>query len=135
MNCAQCERQSWGWWLLLLATNTRIDLNVYDRAFECGEIVRCYSGTEPVFLIQTSERQSLWKTPLKTESGILFILCPTSTYKNTQASILHPTFKTRAFLVAQMVKHPPAMWETWVWSLGQKDPLEKEMATHSSTLA
>ena len=29
----------------------------------------------------------------------------------------------------------PAMQETWVWSLGQEDPLEKEMATHSSTLA
>ena len=39
------------------------------------------------------------------------------------------------FLVAQMVKHLPAMWETWVRSLGQEDPLEKEMATHSSTLA
>ena len=34
-----------------------------------------------------------------------------------------------------MVKHLPAMWETWVLSLGQEDPLEKEMATHSSTLA
>ena len=34
-----------------------------------------------------------------------------------------------------MVKNLPAMEETWVWSLGQKDPLEKEMATHSSTLA
>ena len=33
-----------------------------------------------------------------------------------------------------MVKCLPAMWETWVQSLGQKDPLEKEMATHSSTL-
>ena len=33
------------------------------------------------------------------------------------------------------VKPLPAMWETRVWSLGQKDPLEKEMATHSSTLA
>ena len=38
-------------------------------------------------------------------------------------------------LVAQTVKHLPAMWETWVWSLGWEDPLEKEMATHSSTLA
>ena len=37
--------------------------------------------------------------------------------------------------MAQMVKHLPAMWETWVQSLGQEDPLEKEMATHSSTLA
>ena len=34
-----------------------------------------------------------------------------------------------------MVKHLPTMRETWVQSLGQEDPLEKEMATHSSTLA
>ena len=38
-------------------------------------------------------------------------------------------------LVAQRVKHLPAMWETWVQSLGQEDPLEKEMATHSTILA
>ena len=37
-------------------------------------------------------------------------------------------------LVAQMVKNPPAMQETQVRSLGQEDPLEKEMATHSSIL-
>ena len=40
-----------------------------------------------------------------------------------------------ASLMAQMVKNPPAMWETWVLSLGWEDPLEKEMATHSSILA
>ena len=40
-----------------------------------------------------------------------------------------------ASLVAQMVKCLPAMRETWVGSLGQEDPLEKEMATHSSTPA
>ena len=34
-----------------------------------------------------------------------------------------------------MVKNPPAVQEVWVQSLGQKDPLEKEMATHSSILA
>ena len=34
-----------------------------------------------------------------------------------------------------MVKCLPTMWETWVRSLGGEDPLEKEMATHSSTLA
>ena len=38
-------------------------------------------------------------------------------------------------LVAQMVRHLPTMWETRVQSLGQEDLLEKEMATHSSTLA
>ena len=38
-------------------------------------------------------------------------------------------------LAAQRVKRLPAMWETWVQSPGWEDPLEKEMATHSSTLA
>ena len=38
-------------------------------------------------------------------------------------------------LVAQMVLHLPAVRETWARSLGREDPLEKEMATHSSTLA
>ena len=33
------------------------------------------------------------------------------------------------------IKNLPAMWETWVQSLGREDPLEKEMATHSSILA
>ena len=37
--------------------------------------------------------------------------------------------------MAQRLKHLPPMWETQVWSLGWEDPLEKEMATHSSILA
>ena len=40
-----------------------------------------------------------------------------------------------ASLVPQMIKNLPAMQETWVLSLGQVDPLEKGMATHSSILA
>ena len=40
-----------------------------------------------------------------------------------------------ASLVAQLVKNLPAMQETWARSLGQEDPLEEEMATHSSMLA
>ena len=43
--------------------------------------------------------------------------------------------KFLASLVAQRLKRLPAMWETWVRSLGGEDPLEKEMATHSSILA
>ena len=39
------------------------------------------------------------------------------------------------FLIAQSVKNLPAMQETWVQSLGREDPLEKEMAIHSSILA
>ena len=37
--------------------------------------------------------------------------------------------------MAQMVKNPPLMWETWVQPLGREDPLEESMATHSSILA
>ena len=47
----------------------------------------------------------------------------------------YPLQYSWASLVAQLVKKPPAMWETWVRSLGWEDPLEKEMAIHSSTLA
>ena len=42
---------------------------------------------------------------------------------------------TRLSLVAQLVKNPPAMQETKLPSLGGENPLEKEMATHSSILA
>ena len=38
-------------------------------------------------------------------------------------------------LVAQLLKNPSEMWETWVWGLGWEDPLEKGKATHSSILA
>ena len=41
----------------------------------------------------------------------------------------------RASIVEPRLKHLPAIWETWVRSLGREDPLEKEMATHSSILA
>ena len=43
-------------------------------------------------------------------------------------------FYFHSSLVVQTVKRLPTMWETWVRSLGQEDPLEKEMTTHSSTL-
>ena len=48
---------------------------------------------------------------------------------------IEPGCSTRASLVAQSVKNLPAMQETRVWSLGEEDPLEKEMATHSLILA
>ena len=47
----------------------------------------------------------------------------------------YPLQYSWAALVAQVVKNPPAMWETWVRSLGWEDPLEKRTATHSSILA
>ena len=48
----------------------------------------------------------------------------------TDGVILH-----RASLVAQLVKNPSALWETWVQSLGWEYPLEEGIATHSSILA
>ena len=54
---------------------------------------------------------------------------------STGEGIGYPLQYSWASLVAQLVKNPPAMWETWVQSLGQEDLLEKEKATHSSILA
>ena len=48
--------------------------------------------------------------------------------------LCRPMYGKWASLVAQRLKHLPAMRETWVRSLGWEDPLEKEMATHSSIL-
>ena len=47
----------------------------------------------------------------------------------------YPLQYSWASLVAQLVKNLPAMWETWVRSLGWEDPLEKGKATHSNILA
>ena len=47
----------------------------------------------------------------------------------------YPLQYSWAYLVAQLVKNLPAIWETWVQSLGWEDPLEKGKATHSSILA
>ena len=46
-----------------------------------------------------------------------------------------PSYLGFSFLLAQMVKRLSTMQETWVRSLGREDPLEKEMATHCSTIA
>ena len=61
-------------------------------------------------------------------SNSVFMLCrKCQTVFQSVCTILH--------VVAQLVKNPLAMQETWVWSLGWEDPLEKEIATHSSIVA
>src|SRR5574338_585392 len=52
--------------------------------------------------------------------------------RSTGEGIGYPLQYSWASLVVQLVKCPPAMWETWVQSLGWEDPLEEDMATHSS---
>ena len=46
--------------------------------------------------------------------------------RSSREGIGYPLKYTGASLAAQLVKNAPAMWETWVWSLGWEDPLEKE---------
>ena len=75
-------------------------------------------------------RQEVHCSPLRKETGDSSRVC-TSHSKRPFIK----QYSLRASLVAQMVKNLPAMLETWVQSLGQEDPLEKGMATHSSILA
>ena len=63
------------------------------------------------------------------------IECPHRSLPTTSPSGLLLSLQIWPSLVAQMVKRLPTMWETRVRSLGREDPLEKEMANHSSILA
>ena len=71
--------------------------------------------------------------------GALKTLFQHHSSKSIYSSVLSfpygPTLTPGASLVAQRLKHLPAMWETRVQSLGWEEPLEKEMVTHSSILA
>ena len=69
-----------------------------------------------------------WEVPQTEEPGGLYIV-------HGITIVGHKLVTKWAFLVAQRVKHLPAMQETRVRSLGWEDALEKEMATHSSILA
>ena len=71
------------------------------------------------------ERETLPNCGRKSTVQILFFYC----------SIAKIYIYFWALLIAQIVKNPPAVWETWVRSLGWEDPLEEGMATHSSILA
>ena len=55
--------------------------------------------------------------------------------RSARERVRYPLQYSWASLLAQLVKSPPAMWETWVPSLGWEDPLEKGKATHSSILS
>jgi len=65
--------------------------------------------------------------------NVLFLIC--GHFVQAFFYLYLPTIHLGASLVAQTVKCLPVMQETWVRFLGWEDPLEKEMAIHSSTLA
>ena len=97
-----------------------------------------YDPAIPVLGIHL-ETAIIWKdicTPMFTAA--LFTIAKTCKQPKcplTDEWIKKMRYTLRASLVAQMVKRLSAMLETWDWLLGEEDPLEKEMATHSSTLA
>ena len=55
--------------------------------------------------------------------------------RSAEEGIIYPLQYSWASLVVQLVKNLPIMWETWVWSLGWEDPMEKGNVTHSNILA
>ena len=69
--------------------------------------------------------------------GLLVYLLPYLDHVNETCTTRLALDQQRAWtsVVAQMVKNPPAMQETWLQALGWEDPLEEDMATHSSILA
>ena len=97
--------------------------------------VGCHFLLQGIFLIWGSN------SGLLRYRQILYLLSHRGSHFDLNKIIYFATIKKKSLLqkdtslVAQMVKHLPTMWETQVQSLGWEDPLEKEMATHSSTLA
>ena len=97
----------------------------------------------PISLPENSvDRRAWWatvhgvtKSRTQLNDSLSLSLSHTHTHTHTHKVFLFTYLAVRASLVAQMVKHLPAVRETRVWSLGWEDPLEKEMAIHSSTLA
>ena len=89
-------------------------------------------GTLKSLLQHHSSKASILQLPA------FFIVQLSHPYMTTGKTIglTRQTFaKTWASLVAQRLKHLPAVWESWVRSLVQEDPLEKQMTTHSSIIA
>ena len=96
----------------------------FTIAIHCGDSKFKISLLKKVDLID----QKSWKA----QSNIL-LLWDFELMENMQNAV--SAIQIIASSVAQLVKNPPSMEKTWVWSLGQEDPLEKEMATHSRILA
>ena len=73
----------------------------------------------------------LKKSLIFTVNNVKFRHLISGSGRSARDEIGYPLQYSWAFLVAQLVKKLPAMWETWVQFLGGKYPLEKQMATHS----
>ena len=81
------------------------------------------------------KRKSTYVWVLLLESVLSHCIICLSLHLFYTFSIIVTSISLEPSLVTQMVKNLPAMWETWIWSLGWEDPLEKTMTTHFSILA
>ena len=81
--------------------------------------------------------QAYWRAQFVMSTSIITTVVPHFTAGGIEAQRDQVTCPRlyRGFPVAQLVKNPPAMRETWIRPLGWEDPLEKEKASHSSILA
>ena len=90
-------------------------------------------------LFSLGPRMNTWKVSFSSPSRI-HLQCRRPSWipgwgRSAGEGIGHALQYSWASLVAQLVKNPPVMWETWVRSLGWEDPLEKGTATHFSILS
>ena len=88
----------------------------------------------PVFCLENSMDREDWQATAHGSQRAGYNCVTENIYIFTHTHIYTYIYIFGVSLVAQRLKHLPAMQETWVQSLGQEDPLEKEMATHSSIL-
>ena len=110
-----------------------LEVKIYMKFSSVDQIPRQWAKTKLPLIPRAGpegERTAMAETNFLEESGCW----------GNQTSELSKLFRQQerlswASLVAQTVKNPPAMRETWVQSLGWEDPLEEAMATHSSILA
>ena len=98
-----------------------------ELSFICGRMRTTALGTEFQIILKNFSKEIGWKVK------IYVILVKGESMQST--TYIFAEHYCWASLVAQMVKNLPAMQETQVQTLGQEDPLEKEMAIHSSILA
>ena len=97
------------------------------KRIEHGKVLLC---SETSFSLYTFAICFLVSSSLPLEVNITSIQGAQGKHKGSTREV-----QVQASLVAQLVKNSPAMWETWVLSLGWEDSLEKGKATHSSILA
>ena len=116
-------------------------LFVNDYFFLCFLTSSYFSSHFILLFVLGKISQMPWHTFLLCIRSCIFLLPKTKSTWEDRGSLRNcdqlfiPQWIWHLTLVAQQVKNLPAMQETWVESLGQEDPLEKGMATHSSILA